>query len=236
VLGESDHSSGVVGVPSARSGFAAPRAGVLGDSRDTAGVAGLSKNYIGVIGSGDVEAGVAGQSNSSDGVRGTSKTASGVSGTSISGAGVTGTATGQGVGVHAVANGTGAVGLLASVESGVTGASALGVQGAALFTGPNTLAGTTKLTGPTHVSGAATFTGTVSLARSGTVTITAGHRSATHSSIALTADSLAIATIQSGPTTNAVAAATPNVSGSSITITLQKNATAATKVAFVVIG
>ena len=219
VRGESDHGSGVVGVPGAASGFGKPRAGVLGDSLNTAGVAGLSKNYIGVIGQGDAEAGVFGQSHSSDGVRGTS----------VTGAGVTGTATGQGVGVHAVADATGAVGLLASVESGVTGASALGVQGAALLTGPTTLAGTTKLS-------TAHFSGKTSFARSGSVTIAAGHRTATVSSIDLTSDSLVIATIQSGSTTNAVAAATPNVAGSSIKISLQKNATAATKVAYFVLS
>lgn len=239
VRGESDHGSGVVGVPTAVSGFSQPRAGVLGDSHDTAGVAGLSKNYIGVIGSGDVEAGVAGQSNSSDGVRGTSHT----------GAGVTGIATAQGgTGVHAIANGNNGVALLASIGNGVTGSAALGVQGAALFTGPNTLSGTTKLTGPTNVTGPASFAATASFAgtalfsgkalfaRSGTVTIAAGHRTATASSIDLTSDSLVIATIQTGPTTNAVAAATPNVSGSTVKITLQKTATASTKVAFFVIN
>lgn len=185
------------------SGFNPPNAGVLGDCLSAAGVVGLSKNGIGLFGR--------------------SQAGDGVSGTSTTGAGVTGIATGQGVGVHGVADATGAVGVLASVESGVTGASALGVQGAALLTGPTTLSGTTKLTGKTHFS------------RSGTVTIAAGHKSATTPSISLSADSLVIATIQSGPTTNAVAQAKPNVSGSNIKITLQKNATSATTVAYLVI-
>ena len=128
-----------------------------------------------------------GISDSGDGVGGTSTTGAGIHGVSSSGIGVKGECT-AGTGVLAA------------------GATALSVQGPAVFS------------------------------RSGTLTVAAGKASGTVTGVALSAASLVLATLQQDRAGVWVRSAVPNVSGSSFTVHLSKAVTASITVTWFVVN
>jgi hypothetical protein len=161
------------------SSFGAVGNGVHGITASATGIGVLGENASGTA--------VGGISSTSDGVGGTSSSGTGVHGVSSTGTGVRGEG-GSGTGVLA------------------TGATALSVQGPAVFS------------------------------RSGMLTVAAGKSSATQAGVALTAASLVLATLQQHTTGVSVAAAVPNVSGSLFTVYLNKTVTAPVRVAWFIVN
>jgi hypothetical protein len=217
VLGSSDSGAGVAGISGVAAVGSNSHTGVLGSTDSGDGVGGFSRSGRGVYGqSGSTGPGFA---NITNGVHGVTDSAAGVgvigenaNGTAVGGIsstsdGVGGTSS-SGTGVHGVSS-TG-IGVLAECPSGTgvraTGATALSVQGPAVFS------------------------------RSGTLTIAAGGSSATQTGVALTASSLVLATLQQDRAGVWVRSAVPNIPGSSFTVHLSRVVPAAMSVAWFVVN
>lgn len=192
-------------------------------NQDTA-VQAQSKGGVGVVGIGTTT-GVYGQSGSTDGfaqtrdgIRGFTDSAndSGVRGENASGGhGVSGTTASTGRAGRAAVDGANS-----STGPGVRGIGGIGVLAQASRSGATALA----------VQGPAVFS------RSGTMTVAAGHSSATVTRVALSAASLVLATLQQHHTGVCVLAAVPEVSRGSFTVYLSKTVTAPAKVAWFVVN
>ena len=191
-------------------GSSAQGTGVRGNNQNggAPGLYGVNGNTSsGLYASALHAAGATGDSNAHPGVVGLSGTKVGVMGQSASSFGVQGiTTASQGVRGEA------------TTGYGVVGYATTGIGVLAQATGT-----ALKVNGKTHFD------------RSGVVTITAGARAATTTSAFLPASaaSMVVATIQ-GAGTNAIAGASISKSTGKVTVTLQKAATAATKVAFII--
>ena len=205
VLGSSDSGAGVAGISGAAAVGSNSHNGVLGASADGDGVAGFNfsgqgRGVYGQSGStgpafGSVSNGVHGVTDNPSGAGVVGENANGTAVAGISGTsdGVGGTS-GSGTGVHGVSS-TG-IAVLAECPSGTgvqaTGATALSVQGPAVFS------------------------------RSGTLAIAAGRTSAIQAGVALTADSLVLATVQNDVPGVVVSSAVPNVTAGSFTVHLAR--------------
>src|SRR5215472_14616978 len=211
-------------------------AGVLGENAASggSGVAGTGgPNGVGVHGTGGGAAtGVVGTGGSNGG--------SGVTGTGggSGGEGVVGLGAGTGpglLGTGGASNGTGVQGFGGSANgAGVEGfgsGSGNGVHGTATASGGvGVLAENTAGGAALQANGPAVFS------RSGVLTVAAGKSSATQTGVALTAASLALATLQQDRAGVYVRSAVPNVTGSSFTIHLNKAVSASTSVAWFVVN
>lgn len=262
VKGTSMTGDGVVGTSSAADGSGASGdntgggTGVKGTTSGASAVAVLGQATLGGIGvkgtaGGAGSVGVAGEnSGSGDGISGVtnSTTASGVRGENAGGGpGVTGVAegiaaavsgqnggSGDGVFGENMGTGNGVHGLTdANPAAGVFGehsGNGSGVRGLAFGDAAGVLAENGG-TGPAlSVQGKAEFS------RSGKATLLAGRSSVRVSGVALTGDSLVLATLQKLRPGKFVTAAVPDVAGDSITINVNQAVNQATAVAWFVVN
>jgi hypothetical protein len=206
-------------------GYSTSGWGVFAESASNTALQALGHTGTGVVGTSTGAAGVYGQSGATDGfaitrdgVRGftDSAKAAGVRGQNASGGhGVSGGTSSTGGGGSAAVDGTNS-----GTGPGVRGAGGIGVLAQATGSGATALS----------VQGPAVFS------RSGVLTVAAGKSSANVTGVALTSASLVLATLQQHITGVYVQAAVPNVTGSSFTVYLSKAVTAATKVAWFIIN
>jgi hypothetical protein len=204
-------------------------------------------------GSGD---GVDGNSSSANGVAGTSNTGNGVYGQggntasamraglgvsgitdNLSGVGVLGeNASAGGVGVSGTAVGEFGVGVVGSGGSiGVQG-TASDARGFGVFGEMASAAGVGVLASNTAGGDALLVSGKAAFSRSGVLTVAAGKSSATHTGIALTSDSMVLATLQQDRSGVWLRSAVPDVARKSFTVHLSKAAPARTTVAWFVVN
>ena len=195
---------------------------VRGGSEVGDGVQGTAfRNGRGVFGSSSGGDGVRGESHSGIGVHGVGlNTATGMQGSSSSGAGVAGFSS----------TGTAVFGLTSSaLQSAVSGQN--------LDAGPGVLGFSSKGIG-VKASGktALDVHGPAVFSRSGTLTIAAGHKSATEQGVELTGASIVLVTVQNDVPGVVVRSAVPHVASASFTVHLTKAPTKAITVGWFIVN